>query len=146
MKFWNEDRTQSPAIDIGDLEKYMSQETATGAGKLNPMEEENAPEENGNTPAEDRGIPQLNNGNTTQGDAENTDQDDLANAHEMAFHLGLPGTTRSTRRKRLRKLEEVQTKVKKKKIGNCNWRKHEGKCNPSSYAANSRGQRCYRCF
>ena len=90
MKFWNEDRTQSPAIDIGDLEKYMSQETATGAGNLDPIEEENAPEENGNTLAEDRGTPQLNNGNTTQGNAENTDQDDLANTHVLAFHLGLP--------------------------------------------------------
>lgn len=78
MKFWNEDRTQSPAIDIGDLEKYMSQETETGAGSLVQIEVENAPEENGNTLAEDGGTPQLNNGNTTQGNAENTDQDDLA--------------------------------------------------------------------
>ena len=68
----------------------MSQETATGAGNLDPIEEENAPEENGNTLAEDRGTPQLNNGNTTQGNAENTDQDDRANTHEVSFHLGLP--------------------------------------------------------
>ena len=49
MKFWNEDRTQSPAIDIGDLEKYMSQKTATGAGNLDSIKEEKAPEEHGNT-------------------------------------------------------------------------------------------------
>ena len=49
MKFWNEDRTQSPAIDIGDMEKYMSQKTATGAGNLGSIKEEKAPEENGNT-------------------------------------------------------------------------------------------------
>ena len=52
MKFWNEDRTQSPA-----LEKYMSQETETGAGSLGQIEVENAPEENGNTLAEDGGTP-----------------------------------------------------------------------------------------
>ena len=44
----------------------MSQKTATGAGNLDPIEEENAPEENGNTLAENGGTPQLNNGNTTQ--------------------------------------------------------------------------------
>ena len=55
MKFVNEDRTQSPAIDIGDLEKYISQKTATGEGNLRhvQIEEENAPEGNGNTLAED---------------------------------------------------------------------------------------------
>lgn len=64
MYFWNEDRTQSPAIDIGDLEKHMSQETVTGAGNLRQIEEENTPEEKGNTPADDGGTPRLNNGNT----------------------------------------------------------------------------------
>ena len=44
----------------------MSQETATGAGNLDPIEEENAPEENGKTLGEDGGTPQLNNGNATQ--------------------------------------------------------------------------------
>ena len=48
----NEDRTQSLAIDIGYLEKYMSQETVTGAGNLGQIEEEN-----GNAPAEDGGTP-----------------------------------------------------------------------------------------
>ena len=52
MTFWNEDRTQSPAIDIGDLEKYMSQETVTGAGNLGQIEQENE-----NVPAEDGGTP-----------------------------------------------------------------------------------------
>ena len=60
MKFWNEDRTQNPAIGIGDLEKYMSQETVTGAGNLGQIEEANAPEENGATPADDGGTPDLN--------------------------------------------------------------------------------------
>ena len=63
MKFWNADRTQSPAINIGVLEKYMFQETVTRAGNLGHIEEENAPEENGNTPAEDGGTTQLNNEN-----------------------------------------------------------------------------------
>ena len=58
----------------------MSQKTATGAGNLDPIEEENASEENGNTLAENGGTPQLNNGNTTQGNAEMT----------LTFHLGLP--------------------------------------------------------
>ena len=51
----NEDRTQSPAIDIGDLEKYISQKMATGEGNLRhvQIEEENALEGNGNTLAED---------------------------------------------------------------------------------------------
>ena len=90
MKFWNADRTQSPAINIGVLEKYMFQETVTRAGNLGHIEEENAPEENGNTPAEDGGTTQLNNENTSQGNAENTDQDDFSTTYEMAFHLGLP--------------------------------------------------------
>ena len=47
---WNEDRTQNPAIGIGDLEKYMSQETVTGAGNLSQIEEANAPGEKGTTP------------------------------------------------------------------------------------------------
>ena len=68
----------------------MSQETVTGAANLDPIEERNAPEKNGNTLAENGGTPQLNNGNTTEGNAKNTDQDDLANTHEMAFHLRLP--------------------------------------------------------
>ena len=50
VKLWNEDRTQNPAIGIGDLEKYMSQETVTGAGNLSQIEEANAPEEKGTTP------------------------------------------------------------------------------------------------
>ena len=58
----------------------MSQKTATGAGNLDPIEEENASEENGNTLAKNGGTPQLNNGNTTQGNAEMT----------LTFHLGLP--------------------------------------------------------
>ena len=90
MKFWNEDRTQIPAIDIGDLEKYMSQETVTGAGNLGQIEDENAPEENGIALAEDGGRPQFNNGNKTQGNAENMDQEDRVATHEMAFHFGLP--------------------------------------------------------
>ena len=52
MKFWNEDRKQSAAIEIGDLEKYMSQETVTGAGNLGQIEKEN-----GKAPAEDGGTP-----------------------------------------------------------------------------------------
>ena len=146
MKFWNEDRTQSPAIDIGDLEKYMSQKTATGARNLDLKEEENAPEENGNTPAENGGTPQLNNGNTTQGNAENTDQDDLANTHEMAFHLGLPspepldlrgGNVSENWKKFQQKYTnyEIATGVNTKE-----------KCNQSSSAANSHWQRWYRCF
>ena len=91
MKFWNGDRTQSAAIDIGDLEKHISQESVSGAGNLGQIESENAPEENRILLAEDGGTPQLNNGNTTQaGNAENTDQDDRAATHEMAFYLGLP--------------------------------------------------------
>ena len=79
MKFWNGDRTQSPAIDIGDLEKHISQESVTGAGNLGQIESENAPEKKtGRHRAEDGGTPQLNNGNTTQGKTENTDQDDRA--------------------------------------------------------------------
>ena len=50
MKLRNEDRTQNPAIGIGDLEKYMSQETVTGAGNLGQIEEANISEERGNTP------------------------------------------------------------------------------------------------
>ena len=57
----------------------MSQETVTGAGNLGQIEEENTPEEKGNTPADDGGTPRLKNGNTTQGNAENTDQDDHVN-------------------------------------------------------------------
>ena len=44
MKFWNGDRTQTAAIDIGDLEKHISQESVTGAGNLGQIEGENAPE------------------------------------------------------------------------------------------------------
>ena len=72
------------------MEKYISLETATGAGNFDPIEEENAPEENGKTLGEDGGTPQLNNGTATEGNAENTNEDDLANTQEMAFHLGLP--------------------------------------------------------
>ena len=50
MKFWNEDKTQNPAIRIGDLEKSMSQDTVTVAGNLGQIEEANAPEEKGTTP------------------------------------------------------------------------------------------------
>ena len=32
----------------------------------------------------------LNDGNTTEGNAENTDEDDFAITNEMAFYLGLP--------------------------------------------------------
>ena len=32
----------------------------------------------------------LNDGNTTEGNAENTDEDDFAITNEMSFHLGLP--------------------------------------------------------
>ena len=90
MKFWNEDGTPSPAIDISDFEKYMSQETVTGAGNLGQIEDETAPEENAITLAEDGGTPRLYNGNKTQGNAENMDQEDRAVTHEMASHLGLP--------------------------------------------------------
>ena len=43
------------AFDIGDLEKYISQKTATGEGNLRhvQIEEENALEENEKTLAED---------------------------------------------------------------------------------------------
>ena len=146
MKFWNEDRTQIPAIDIGDLEKYMSQETATGAGNVDPIEEENAPEENGKTLAENGGTPHLNNGNTTQGSARSTDQDDLASTHEMAFHLGLPSPEPPDLRGGNVSENRKKFKTKVRKLRNWNWRKHEGKCNQSSYAANSHWQRCYRCF
>ena len=90
MKFWNEDRTQSPAIDIGDLEKYMSQKNGNWSRKSRLDKGRKRTWRKRKYTAEDRGTPQLNNANTTQGKAENTDQDDLANTHEMAFHLGLP--------------------------------------------------------
>ena len=49
--------------------KVHVQESVTGAGNLGEIEGKNAPEENGITLAEDRGTPQLNNGNTTEGHA-----------------------------------------------------------------------------
>ena len=78
MKFWNEDRTQRPAVDIGDLEKYMSKESKTGAGNIDQIQGENAPEENEIALAGDGSTSQLNNGNTTQGKAETTDQEGRA--------------------------------------------------------------------
>ena len=90
MKFWNEDGTPCPAIDISDFEKYMSQETVTGEGNLDQIEDETAPEENAITLAEDGGRARFYNGNKTQGNAENTDHEDRAVTHEMASHLGLP--------------------------------------------------------
>lgn len=46
MRFWNEERTQCPVINNGDLEKYVSQESVTGAGSLGQIEGEYAREEN----------------------------------------------------------------------------------------------------
>lgn len=60
VRFWNEERKQSPVSNIGDLEKYMSQESVTGVGSLGQIEGEYAPEENGVTLAEDGSTPQLN--------------------------------------------------------------------------------------
>ena len=60
MRFWNEERTHCPVINIGDLEKYMYQESVTGAGSLGQIEGEYAREENGVTLAEGGSTPQLN--------------------------------------------------------------------------------------
>ena len=52
VKFWNEDRTQSSAIDIGDLEKVHVLRNRNRKGNLGQIDEENE-----NAPAEDGGTP-----------------------------------------------------------------------------------------
>ena len=128
----------------------MSQETVSEGGSLGELDGENAPEQNENTPAVDGNTPQVHEGNLTEGNTANTPPDDLATEHEMALYLqlylGLPPPEPLDLRGR--KVSENWRKFKQKypKLRNCNWHKHEVKCEQNSYAANSHWQRCYRCF